>query len=591
MANGPKTEPPGKRAGPSLRARILHSAALEGVLAGFSRRTFRSDLLVGLTVSALVVPQSMAYAEIAGLPPQAGVFVSFAAPLAYALLGTSRQLICGPSSATAAISAAHVATLVAVASPEYATLSAALAVLCGLIFVVLGLLRLGFITQYISSSVQIGFLFGLGLTVIAGQIITMLGLKRGPGQIIDQLGAASRSLDDINWWSLGTGVAALLLVLALARWFPAVPAALTVVVLSIVLSTVLNLAGHGVEVIGHLDRTIPSLAIPVVAPSDWLALLPGAFAIVFIGSSESMTIARRYATLHRYTISPNQEFLALGVSGIASGLFHGFATSGGASQSAANDRAGAQTKLVSLVVSAVALLTAVALLPYIANLPRAVLAAIVVNAMRGFISLPALDKIRRVNTRDFAFALIALGAVLAFGILTGLVIAVGLSVALLLVQFSRLPVTELGALPGSSAFVSVARHPEASRPPGLLSVRPEGALLFINADWVRDTIRMHAEGASSAPNVIAIDLEESPGLDYTAAEAIAAMRQAAGDAGQELWLTNVHTAVAESLRQAGMMNEGVAQWVFTNHQDAVAAFAQRAAHPAAGHGDRPAQAS
>lgn len=268
------------------------SLSLPGLLAGFSRQTLGTDVLAGLAVSAIVVPQSMAYAEIAGLPPQAGVFVSFAAPLASALLGTSRQLICGPSSATAAISAAHMASLAAGSSTVFARLSAALA-------------------------------------------------------------------------------------------------------------------------------------------------------IVFIGSSESTTIARRYADLHHYEIKPNREFLAIGVSGIASGLVHGFVTSGGASQSAANDRAGARSQVSSLVVSGMALLAATLLLPFIATMPHAVLSAIVVNAVRGFISVPAMRDIWRVDRASFGIAMIAVMGVLVFGILTGLVLAVGMSVFGLLIRFSRPRVTVL----------------------------------------------------------------------------------------------------------------------------------------------------
>ncbi len=566
-----RNEGSGRDAARPHHARPSRHAIGGSILAGFDPSTLRSDVVAGVAVSAIVVPQSMAYAQIAGLPPQAGIFVSFAAPLAYALLGSSRQLICGPSSATAAISAAHVAAL-ATGVADFAALSAALAVLSGLIFVVLGLLRLGFVSQYISSAVQIGFLFGLGLTIIVGQIYTMLGIEHGGGSFFEQVWRLMLYAGDAHGWTLAIGAASLALVLGLGRFAPAFPAALLTVALSIVVVSAFGLAERGVAVIGQIDRTIPTLAIPAVAPDRWLALLPAALAVVFIGSSESITIARQYANRHRYEVRPNQEFLALGASGIASGLFHGFVTSGGASQSAANDRAGAKSQASSVVLSVMALLTAVVLLPLIANLPLAVLAAIVINAVLGFVDVPAMRRVWQIGLPSFAVALVALAGVLAIGILNGLAFAVVLSIFWLLIEFSRPRITEVAALPGSSAFVSAAAHPEAATPPGLITLRPEAALLFINAEWVREGVQQRIASASAPPRVVAIDLEESPYLSYTGIEALFSLRQSADDAGVTLWLTNVHERAETALRRAGFQPPNGPRTIFASHRDAVAAF-------------------
>jgi SulP family sulfate permease len=552
----------------SLRRGISFSAS--GFLAGFSRKTLGTDILAGLALSAIVVPQSMAYAEIAGLPPQAGVFVSFAAPLAYALLGSSRQLICGPSSATAAISAAHIASLAAGSPAEFATMSAALAVLSGVIFVVLGVLRLGFTAQYISAPVQIGFLFGLGLTIITGQLFTMLGVDAGHGPFIHLVPDLLSNLTHGNPWTLAIGVITLVLMVLLGRLMPVFPSALVLVAASIVISTVLDLPARGVGVIGHIDRTVPTFAIPTVSLDTWMALLPGALAVVFIGSSESITIARRYADKYRYEIKPDREFLAVGVSGIASGLFHGFVTSGGASQSAANDRAGAKSQVSSLVVSAMALLAATLLLPYIANMPHAVLAAIVVNAVRGFISVPDMREIWQIDRTSFGIAMIALVGVLVFGILTGLVLAVGVAIFGLLIRFSRPGVT---VLQHARATEPAAQAAGSGAHPGLVALRPESAILFINSDWIRTEVqaRIHA----GQEEVIALDLEESPDLGYAGIKAIRSLREAAREAGKELWLTNVHATVEAALRQAALVHDDEPAWVFASHQTALDTFHQR----------------
>jgi sulfate permease, SulP family len=502
----------------------------------YDRQWLRADLVAGVTIWALVIPQAMAYAHIAGLPPQAGIFVSFAAPLAYALFGTSKQLVCGAISSAAIISAAHISTLAAGDPATFATLSAALAIICGAIFILLGLFRLGFVSQFIAAPVQTGFLFGLGLIIIVGQLFEMFGLAGTEGPFYEQAWYLLTHIGDTHGWTFAIGAGSLAVLLALRRMAPGFPAALGVVAMSIILISLLDLADRGVQVIGTIGRTFPTVAVPTIAFDQIPALLPAALAIVVIGYSESITIARRFASEHRDQIRPNQELTALGMSNIATGLFHGFVVSGVPSQSAANDRAGAKTQVSSLVLASLAVLTGIALLPLIENLPLAVLGAIVVNAVLGFLNIPAMRRLWAIRRESFALAMAALIGVLVFGLLVGLLVAVTLSILLMVMHLSRPRASEVARLPGTDTFVATQHHPNAVRSPGLLIIRPDDPLLFFNVTGIRDALKTRIVSAETPPRVVVLDLQETSSLDITSLDTLMDLQRDMSASGVELWL-------------------------------------------------------
>jgi sulfate permease, SulP family len=514
----------------------------------------------------------MAYAQIAGLPPQTGIFVSFAAPLSYALFGTSRQLVCGPSSSTAAISAVHIAPLVISHPAEFAAMSAMLAIVCGLLSLVLGLLKLGYVSQFIAMPVQVGFLFGLGLTIIAGQLFTLFGFSGVGGPFIHQSWHFATHLGETNGWTLAIGAGSLCLLLVLGRLAPAVPTAILTAALAIALASLLGLEDRGVAVIGAVDRTFPVPSLPAVSFAQLPALLPGALAIVLISSSESLTIARRFASEHRYEIRPDQEFVALGVSGVVTGLFHGFVTSGGATQSAANDRAGAKTQVSSLVLAGLSLLTVLALLPLFADLPLAVLGAIVITAVSSFLDVPALRRMRQVSRDGFGLALIALFGVLVVGILPGLLIAIVLSILVLLSRLSRPRATALDTPVGTPAAVGRPQASPTAPRDGLLVIRPEGPLLFINALWVADEVKTRVAAASKPPSVLVLDLEETASLDFTSLDALADLQNQLRAEGIALWLTNVHDDAQAALERLASVQPNGADWIYATNAAATSAF-------------------
>ena len=545
-------------------------------LAAYNRSWLKSDILAGLTVWALVVPQAIAYAQIAGLPPQAGVFASFAAPLGYALFGTSRQLVASPTSATAAISASLVLPLAATNDPgEYAALSAILAILCGVLFLILGKFRMGFLSQFIAPAVQTGFLVGLGLTIMVGQLFKVFGISGIDGPFYKQAWHFLSHIDETSGWTLAIGGFSLVALLILSRFAPGVPSALVMVGVSIVVVTLLDLGDKGVAIVGNVDQAIPLPKIPVVDVSDLLVLIPGTLAIVVIGYSESMSVARQFADKHHYEVRSNQELVALGMSSIFGGLFQGFITAGGASQSAANDRAGAKTQVSSLVLAGLAFLSAVLLMPLFENLPLAVLGAIVIYAVLGFVNIPAMKRIFVLRRDSFFVACLALAGVLLLGILPGLLIAVALSVLLLLGRIARPTGDELGKLRGSPAFVSSGRHEDAVRLPGLLIYRLNAPLLFVNAIWMRDSLNELIRQADPPPRVVVLDMESSSDLDLGGLDVLHSIHRDLEHQKIEVWLANVHHPVRAVLERSERAQALGGSRVFRSLEEATKAYQQQ----------------
>jgi high affinity sulfate transporter 1 len=497
------------------------------------------DLIAAVTVWALVVPQAIAYAQIAGLPPQQGLFAAAGGLLGYGLMGTCRQLIVSPTSSTAAISASLVGALALGDVTRLAPLSSALAILCGVAFVILGVLRLGFVSRFIPAAVQVGFMFGLGMTIIVGQLAKILGVPEASGTFVEQTRDLLTYIPETNLWALALGAIALGLLLGGARWAPALPWALIVVVGGIVAVALLGLADKGVAVIGLIDGAFPLPAIPAIAPDDLFALVPGAIAIAVVGSAESLTVAQQFAEQHRYEIDPDQELRANGGSNVISGFFQGFIVGGGASQSAAADRAGASTPIVSLMVAALTVLTSVALLPLFQDLPQPVLGAIVISAVIGFLRVAEVRRIAAIRRDAFWVAIVALVATLLLGILSGLILTVLLALVMLLVDLARPDASVMGR-DATGDLVSLERVPDANTTPGVLVLRLDAPLLFLNAGTLHDRIRQAAVGQDPSPTVVVLDLSMSADLDIGSLDVLGRLEEQLRHEGMELRLVNLH---------------------------------------------------
>jgi SulP family sulfate permease len=551
---------------------LVQALPISTWLPTYKRDWLRADVIAGLTIWAVVVPQAIAYAQIAGLPPQAGLFTAFAGALAYGLFGTSRQLVVSPMSGSAAVSAAIIAPIAGSNIERYAGLSALLAIEAGIIFILLGWWKAGFVSQFVAVAVQTGFLVGLGMTIIVGQTFKVLGISGKDGTFFQQLWHMLKNLDETSGWTAVVGLAGLAAMLLFKRFMPTVPAALIVVFAAILIVTLFDLNDHGVAVVGNIDREIPLPSLPSgVHFDDLIALFPGALAVAVIGYTETNTVSEQFADEHKYDINSNQELVALGAANIFSGFFKGFITGGGASQSAANDRAGAKTQISLLIMAVLIALTSALLMPIFKNLPLAILGAIVISAVMGFINVPAMQRIRHLRRDSFLAALLAMIGVLVLGVLPGLLLAIVLSVLLLLGRESRPGNSIVGNLPGTRAYVDTVRYPEALVDPQILIFRLDSPLMFINASWMRESLREHVRAADPPPRVVLVDMQFSHELDIQGLDKLTRIEDELRESGIELWLANVHYPVAEMLRRGELSAKIGEDHIYQSLDDAVEA--------------------
>ncbi|MBJ7454257.1 MAG: SulP family inorganic anion transporter, partial [Blastococcus sp.] len=351
-----------------------------GSLRGYRRGWLRSDVVAGLTVWAVLVPESLAYATIAGVPPVVGLYAAVPALVLYALLGSSRHLVVASMSATAALSAGIIGDLASAGSGDYLALTAALAVVTGLLGLGAGLARLGFLASFISAPVLKGFIVGLALTIIAGQLPKLVGVPKGSGNFFEQMGSLVTHLGDTDGATLAVGVAALLLVLLLRRWLPLVPGALVAVLLGIAAVALLDLDAEGVAIVGPIDAGLPRLGLPDAGATDYLTLVGAAVGVLLVGYAEGLGAAKTYATRAGYDIDPNRELLGLGAANLGSGLASGMVVNGSLSKTAVNGGAGAKSQLSGLTVAMLTVVTLLFLTGLFEQLPEAVLAAVVIAA-------------------------------------------------------------------------------------------------------------------------------------------------------------------------------------------------------------------
>ncbi len=465
----------------------------------YDRSALRPDLIAGVVSWGVMVPVAMAYAGLAGMPPETGLVTAFAALALYAVFGTSRHIKVTASSSVAIMSASVVAAIAAGNAANYVPLSAGLALMVGVILVVAGAARLGFLSQFLAASVVTGFVIGLAVTITIGQLPALLGIPAVSGTIIQKCVAIVESLDEANTYTAALGIASVVGIVVLRRVARRIPGALVALVVGILVSTVFDLSDKGVAVVGEVATGVPFPSLPNIPFGDIVFLLTGAFGIVFLALAESIGAARSFGTRHGYQIDPNQELIALGAANAGAGLFGGFSVDASFSQSATGEAAGNLSQLSSLITSGLVLATAVVLAPVFANLPLSVLAAIVITSVLGLVNIAELRRYLAWKRTDFLLAMTALGGVVFTTALTGMAIAVTLSLLAILYQASRPYIAVLGRIPGEPpVFADVGRHAHAEPIPGILMVRPNVPLTFVNADVAKDQI-MALIGARPGP--------------------------------------------------------------------------------------------
>ncbi|MFJ4840817.1 SulP family inorganic anion transporter [Streptomyces sp. NPDC088746] len=515
-------------------------------LGNYRKGMLRGDMLGALTAWALIVPESVAYAQIAGVPPQNAFYAAPVALLVYALFGRSNFLIIGATSAAAVLSAAAVSEISG--DPKDAVgLSAALAVIVGVVLLVAGIARLGFITNFLAEPALVGFLFGMALTIVVRQGAKLVGVSSGDGNFFERLWTLLSRAPDWSLATLGVGAAALALLFLFERFVPRLPAALIVLVLGLVLSAALGLADHGVDVVGKIPSAVPVPHLPGIPAEDWIALAAGALGVALVVFAEAFSIANRFAREHGQEVDADREMTAVGLSNIAVGLVRGFVVSGSASRSAAATGAGARTPMVSLIAAALILLTGAFLTPLFTDLPEPVLGAIVIVAVRGFMRVGELRRYAAHDRRSLWVALTALIGVLLFDLLPGLLLAVALSLVLFIAAASHRNVAVLGRLPGTRLYADTAQHPDAATIPGVLAVRPDGSLFFGNVNRVRLAVRDQVERTTPPPRAVVLDLTGSYRLGIPVLDALDELREELARKNIALHLAHVRARAEHDL--------------------------------------------
>ncbi len=457
----------------------------------YERRWLRGDVAAGVAVTALIVPKNLGYAGIAGVPVQNGLYAAAAGALIYAVFCTSRQISTGPSSSLAAVAGGAV-LVTGLGGDQAAQLVAAITLLTGLLFLLLAVLKLGWIAQFLSKAVVTGFLAGAAVDVVIGELPKLTGTSSEGDSAWRELGSWARTLGDVQWATLVVGVVALAVVLVLRFTVPAIPGALVLVVGGLLASALLDLGAHGVALVGEVPRGLPAPALPNydIVRDNLAVICIAAAALLLIGFSQTAGDARAFAARHRYRVDVDQESVAQGMANIGAGVFQGMPVSTSLSASSLNESAGARTPVASLVTGALVLATLIVLAPLFSQLPKAVLAAIIIDAVVfGMIDVPELRRLYRVTRFDFWVAAAAIIGVLSAGVLAGVVIGVALSLGWLVYVATQPSMPLLGREPDTQVFRDIDENPDDETFEGIVVLRLDGGLFFATAEALENRIR------------------------------------------------------------------------------------------------------
>ena len=522
-------------------------------LADYRAAWLTGDIVAGVTLAAYAIPVSLAYAGLAGLPPQVGVYGYLLGGLGYALLGSSRQLAIGPTSAISLMIAGTVGAMAGGDVERYAQIASLAAFTVALLCLLAWLLRLSALVRLISDSILVGFKAGAGLTIAMTQLPSLLGVAGGGHNFFERAVVLAGQLGHIHYLVLAIGIVAILLLVLGERWLPGKPVALAVVALAIVAATLFGLPALGVPVTGAIPPGLPSLEGPALRLRDVEGILPLAVGCLLLAYIEGVSAARAFAAKHGYPLDPRQEFLGLGAANLAAALGQGYPVAGGLSQSAVNDKAGARTPLALVFASVTLALCLLFLTGLLENLPKAVLAAVVLTAVYGLMDFPAMVRMWRISRIDFYAAAIALAAVLLLGILHGILVAALASVVMLLTRAARPHVAFLGRIPGTNSYSDLARHPENEPLPNVVAFRPEASLLYVNADSVLEAVmdRVRSQGPAGI-RLVVCDLSASPHIDLAGSGMLHRLHDELAQHGIALQIVGAHGRLRDLLRADGI---------------------------------------
>lgn len=535
---------------------------------GRTRR--RSDVIAGLTVGAMLVPQAMAYAQLGGLPPQVGLYAATLPLLVYMLIGTSRQLAVGPVALVSLLTATAIEPLADQDTATYLQLAAALALIVGAIYVVAGVFKLGSAVNLLSHAVLVGFTAGAALIIGVSQAKYVLGVPIPRGEFADNLADTWRAIPEANGATVLVAAVAILVMIAIKRWLPSVPSSLVVVIGSIAAVRLFHLADHGVAVVGDIPAGLPPLGVPSIGGSQVIDLLPSAVVIVIIGLMESFAVAKVYARRHRYDIDANREALGIGAANIAAGITGAYPVAGGFARTAVNDSSGAQTQWAALTAALTVGASTFFLTPLFASLPQAALGAIILVAVYNLIDVDEIRHIASVKRSDIIPMATAFFGSLAFGIEVGIGVAVIVSMLVVFARMSRPHTAVLGRVPDTTTYRNISRFPEVECFDGVHIVRIDAAISFANAHAIRGLLIEHAEQLGGG-GVLILD---ASGINDVDTSGISMLGDTLGDLAQtgvSMHLSSVKGPVRDVLKRAGLWDGEFAGRLHASTDDAVMA--------------------
>src|SRR4051794_4090934 len=522
----------------------------------YERRWLRRDVFAGALVAAISVPQSLGYASIAGAPVEVGLYAVPVALLAYAIFGSSRQLMVGPASTVSVLSGSFLASFGVVGSAQAASYTAALAVGSGLMLLLAGLLGIGWVAEFLSKPIVTGFVLGLPILVTLGELPSLLGLPTPAGPVVQRVSAlgASFTHGEAHLTTSIVSAVALLILFGGQRLARRVPWALIVLLGGLVASAGLDLKTRGVKVVGTVPRGVPTPGLPTVDAADLTGLLGASAALALVGLAEGLSAARLFADRGGYRIDSDQDLLAFGAANVSSGLFGGMGVAGSLSRTAAVSDARGRTQMVGIVAAGLSLIVIIAVAPALSGLPRAVLSAIIVNGVWKLVDVAALRRYARVRRNDIVAALVAAVGVLAFGPLYGLLLAVAQSLLGLVYRSSRVDVEIMGKVPDEkAAWGSIRNHHERSTFPGVMVLRVNATFFWVTAAPIHDAILACVDRGPGL-RALVLDLEATNQMDTTSVDALGDLLEALGQRQIDLYLVRVMWPVRKLLRRSGLMD-------------------------------------
>ena len=535
-------------------------------LGNYQRPDLRSDLAAGLTIAAMLIPQGMAYALLAGLPPEIGLYASTLPVLAYAIFGTSRQLAVGPVAIVSLLTASALSPLYEQGTAGYVSAAALLAIMVGLVHLVLGVGRLGFIVNFLSHSVLVGFTAAAAIIIGFSQVKHILGVSIDrKDHFYETVIDVAKALGDTHGVTLALGAGSIAALLGIKRIAPRIPGALIIVIATTAIAAGANLADDGVSTVGSIPDSLPAFGLPDINGGLVGELVVTALVITMVGFMESIAVAKVYARRHRYEVEPNQELVALGMANVTSGVFGGYPVTGGFSRTAVNDTAGARTPLASIITALLVLVSIAFFTPLFTNLPKAALGAIIIVAGNNLIDIAEMRNIATVKRSDTVGMGVAFVGTLAVGIELGILIAVVASMLVVFARMSRPHTAVLGRIPDTTSYRNIIRFPEAVQAAGVRVIRIDAALSFVNSQYVKRLLLAEADPSDGRRRVV-LDCSGINDIDATGAETLSEIITEFAESPVELHLCDVKGPVRDVLHRSGLWDELGGRIHATPHQ-------------------------